>query len=166
MGKKEKQTTVNHIQNLNMEIDYNKLAEAIVEAEHKAIEESASEEKLCFWKKIWYIIINKKQTQRANTVQLMAGIISWTFNALSVLSFLGGVFGIVSLARPSVYGSQTVASIALTVAFSLVLLAFALMFRACANEISQEERKDYIVAIFSGLSGFAAVILAIVALFK
>ena len=60
--KKDIKQVINNIRELNLEIDYDKLAEAIVKAQNKSqeIDEEGELEALGLFKTIWYIIVNKK----------------------------------------------------------------------------------------------------------
>ena len=52
------------------------------------------------------------------------------------------------------------------VAFVVIVGMFSLIFRAAANEMAKEKDRDYVVAVFSGIVSFAALIIALVALLK
>ena len=84
MSKKETQQNIYHVNEQNLEIDYNKLAEAIVKANKKATEIPTPQIKENLLQMILHIICNKKQTQRAYTAYLMAAILSFALNAMSI----------------------------------------------------------------------------------
>lgn len=79
---------------INNEIDYDKLAEAIVKAQRKAeepIEEKVTNVKISpklFLKNIWYIIINKKSTNGELTIGVFSLITSFIFKFVSCIGFL------------------------------------------------------------------------------
>ena len=84
MSKKSRQTTVNNIQNLNLEIDYDRLADSIIKTEHRAKEAQVIKEKNSFKRKVWHIIINKKGPKKAYTAYLMANILSAILNMCAI----------------------------------------------------------------------------------
>lgn len=167
MGKKGKKATVNNIQNLNLEIDYDKLADAIIKAQNRANSEEQPKEKIGLWKTIWHIIINKKEPQKAYTAKLMAIILTDILNFLAFLFLLVLPLGI-SLIIYICNHNCTLSIAQIILIFFCVFLfwVIGLICRACANEMSQEHNRDYIVAAFSGIIGFAALIVAVVALLK
>ena len=67
MTKKRTQQNIYHIDEVNLEIDYDKLAEAIIRADKKAREFPIAHQKESFPRMAWHIIWNKKQTQWAYT---------------------------------------------------------------------------------------------------
>lgn len=167
MSKKGKKTTVNNIQNLNLEIDYDKLADAIIKAQNRANSEEQPKEKIGLWKTIWHIIINKKEPQKAYTAYLMGSILSFILNITAILSLLFLAFIIAFIVYLCVHNQMhLVLGVIFGILYSFAFFIIGLICRACANEMSQEHNRDYIVAAFSGIIGFAALIVAIVALLK
>ena len=67
MIKRKSRTIIYNDNSVHNEIDYEKLAKAIIEANRKKDDESSAEsdEKIGFWKGVWYIITNKKKTNGA-----------------------------------------------------------------------------------------------------
>ena len=51
-------------------------------------------------------------------------------------------------------------------AFAFLALVFSLVVRASANEMAAEKDRNYIIAVFSGVVSFAALVAALAALFK
>ena len=162
------------------DFDYDKLAKAI-SAESKSEKEDAycepqEQEKLTFcgfFKLIYYIIFNKKQSNGTMTSGLLSGLIALAFNGLAILGLIIFVCGIVAIAniiKNCVWTSELVANniatISLMVAFVVIVGMFSLIFRAAANEMAKEKDRDYVVAVFSGIVSFAALIVALVALLK
>lgn len=165
---------------VNNEIDYDKLTKAIVDANvQKNVEENnkfKSEERLTFcgfFKLLYYIIFNKKQSNGTMTSGLLSGLIALVFNGLAILGlivFVCGIFATANIIKSCVWKPElivnNVAAISLMVAFVLITGLFSLIFRAVANEMAKEKDRNYIVAIFSGIVSFAALIVALVALLK
>lgn len=119
------------------------------------------------------IIINKK----ASNGQLAAGLlgVSMTvlFNTLAVvavLAMIGGIIAIVKTALSFSWSSELIFSNVIVILFCLLLIVFmavlALYFRGVANEIAAEKDRNYIIAVFAGLTSFAALIVAFISLFK
>ena len=79
--KKDKPQVINNIGELNLEIDYDKLAEAIVKAQEKSAElnviESRPAEKTGFWRAIWLILCNK-ETKTGNRASGSSSMMSGT----------------------------------------------------------------------------------------
>ncbi len=159
--------------------DYDKLAEAIVKA-NKGNElpcsEAQEKEKLTLsfvFKLFWNIILNKNQSNGTTTSGLFGLLTSFVFNALAFISLLVLILGSISAgiiffnftwSLESFFGNVT--AILITVVAFIVIALFVLMFRAAANEIDKEKDRNYIVAVFSAIVSFAALIVASVALLK
>ncbi len=165
---------------VNNEIDYDKLTKAIVDANvQKNTEEdneSKSKERLTFFgffKLIYYIVFNKKQSNGTMTSGLLSGLIALAFNGLAILGliiFVCGIFAIANIIKSCVWQSELIANnvavISLTIAFVVIVGMFSLIFRAAANEMAKEKDRNYVVAVFSGIVSFAALVVALVALLK
>ena len=166
MTKKRTQQNIYHIDEVNFEIDYDKLAEAIIRADKKAREFPIAHQKESFPRMAWHIIWNKKQTQWAYTAYLMAAMLSIVLNIMAILSFLLFVGGLSylgkSLMSHMLSGIEILSILILLIVFAL----FSLIFRACANEMSQEKDRDYIVSAFSSIAGFAALVVAIISVVR
>ena len=107
------------------------------------------------------------------TSGLLSGLIALAFNGLALLGLIVFVCGIVAIAniiKSCVWTSKlianNIATISFMVAFIVIVGMFSLIFRAAANEMAKEKDRDYVVAVFSGIVSFAALIVALVALLK
>lgn len=170
---KNKPQVINNIQELNLEIDYDKLAEAIVKANNTEKEYNNSEEKLNFLKVIYYIVFNQKQTNGKMTSGLLSGLIALIFNIMAILGmgvFVCGIIAMINIIKSCTWSLNAIlyniAAIIAMIAFVLVIAMFSLLFRAAANEMEKEEDRDYIIAVFSGIVSFAALVVALVAILK
>ena len=149
-----------------LEIDYEKLADAIVKAQEKAKEISIVDEvpkKITLKQKIqilWAIITNKATTNGTLTSSFISMSMSTAFNILALLTVAFGVC--IWFAMPSV----NFMNIEIAGFFTVISLPIALIFRAIANELKKETDRNYIVALFSGLISLVALIIAIIALMK
>lgn len=76
---------------LNIEFDYDKLAAAIVKANRMAEKESdvpETVEKVCFLRKVWWIIRNKKDIN----YNVLSGLFTMPITALfNFIAFIGGL---------------------------------------------------------------------------
>ena len=165
--KKDKPQVINNIQELNLEIDYDKLADAIAKAQEKS--KSKPIKKICFWKSVWLIIRNKEPQNGMKTAYMLAEVMAGMFNIIAIIG--AALFAIIicfSILEldwgPGIlnYISQGISVGALLFAS----FAISLLFRGIANEIRAEKDRNYIISVFSGIVSFAALIVALVALFK
>ena len=167
--KKDKPQVINNIQELNLEIDYDKLADAIVKAQNVAKEESQPTEKIGFWKAVWQTIINKEAPNGKRTAMLLAEIMKTIFNFMAVLAILctiSTIFVSIKQFNWNVELLQSVIQALITVAFVVTALATSLIFRAISNEIGAEKDRSYITTLFFGFTSLASLIVALIALFK
>lgn len=152
--KKDKPQVINNIGEMNLEIDYDKLAEAIVKAQEKSTNDQMS------------------SPCTSTTFSIM---ISHSFRTLAIVAFPTAIlFGIwlsfiivnkllvVGIVKYIAYGVSLIVSVLV----SYVLGLFAALFWKSAKEIKVEKDKYYIISVFSGLVSFAALVVALVALLK
>ncbi len=163
-----------------VEIDYEKLAEAIVKA--NATSDSLSEkklqneDKLTLWDAfihILNIIFNKKETNGTMTLELLGTMINIVFNSVAILGvivLLCTSIVFVDTMKGFVWSVEMVVGnilgILCMIAIVFIIAVFSLIFRGAANEIKREKDRSYVVDVFSGVVSFAALIVAIVALLK
>ncbi len=167
--KKGKKTPiVNNYYHTNMEIDYDRLAEAIAKAQ-KVSKERTPQEKVGFWKAIGLIIINREPKAGQTASFMLASLLSWVFNALSIISVLLFVCLIGAMVT-ALNWSGDLAVIIIQAIVSILMLfltaAIALIFRGIANDIKAEKDRNYIATLFFGFTSLASLIVALVALFK
>ena len=153
--KKDKPQVINNIQELNLEIDYDKLAEAIVRAQNKNETTDKVESKY--------------------TTKTFASLISLFFRGVSIM--LLPIIVIIGLAikhaitEIMVWDNFSVIVVNILSMLSIASVAFVMgiysvVLWKSAKEIEIEKDKNYIVSVFSGIVSFAALIVALVALFK
>ena len=151
---KGRKRIVNNIEKLNCEIDYDKLAEAIVKAQEKSENEA-----------------NRKKKFTSGT---FAMIISLAFRGVAIfggLIALAPPIAIINMAKSFVWNEVNavvgnVFSIAFAVALFVILVLYSFLLWKSAKEIETEKDRNYIISVFSGIVSFAALIVALVALFK
>lgn len=147
--KNKKATTVANIDTVNIEIDYEKLGEAIAKAQQKGIEKySVSREMMKF------IIVPA----------------FWIFaGASGIISLCILVIFISSIGKVFNAGENWLAE-GMVWIFEFVLLLFSFVLTVLlvftAKEIDEEKDKHYIATVFSNTVSFVALIVALVALFQ
>jgi len=154
-NKPQKQQTAPIVGNVNVELDYEKLADAIVKAQKRAEEGE-----------------KQKKSNVANT-----------FAALNTVLFQGtALFGIVftiglliilvnSIISEFVWLGAgniflNIVKIIIALALAAILSFFSILLLRAAKEMEKEKDRQYIVAVFSAITSLAAVIVALVALLK
>lgn len=124
--------------------------------------------------RIWAVITNKQDTQGEFTKRTLILLMTYLLNVFSVLLFLFFAVGICT----AIYGGCTsswnsiglwfnnIVVIIFEVALSVIAFLLAIMLKGFANEVEREKDRDYIVAIFSGVVSFAALIISLIALIR
>ena len=152
--KKDKPQVVNNIQELNLEIDYDKLAEAIVKANSQLDAEANKSKKFTsgmFSISVFVIL---------RVIALLGWIVAFTLLIGSINTFIEMSWNDFSTISGNIF--QIIYSITITV----LLVLYPLMLWKSAKEIETEKDRKYIISVFSGIVSFAALIVALVALFK
>ena len=155
MGKKKnKSQIINHIQEVKLEIDYDKLAEAIVKAQEKSENEANKSKKFTsgMFSMLVFVVLR--------LIACLGWIIAFclllgSVNLITAMSWEG--FSVVA---------ENIFQIVYTVAIVALLVLYPLMLWKSAKEIETEKDRNYIISVFSGIVSFAALIVALVALFK
>lgn len=161
------------------EIDYEKLAKAIVKAQQE-VEEQKQIEKLQeennkvkistsqMCKLIWAVITNKAESNGTLTSSFIGSVLSSTFNLIAlfgVVVFGLGIFATVIIIKGFDWTINSMPSniimITFYVSFELVVAMIAFIFRCIANEIAKEKDRNYIINVFSAVVAFAAMIVAV-----
>lgn len=182
MFNKQPKNITNHYHNVfrsTTEIDYDKLARAIVKAQQEVEEEKQTEniqEKNCKVKLsasqmrnlIWAVITNKAETNGTLTSSFIGSVLSSTFNLIAlfgVVIFGLGIFATVIIIKDFDWTINSMPSnvimITLCLVFELVVAMIAFIFRCIANEIAKEKDRNYIINVFSAIVAFAAMIVAV-----
>ena len=130
--------------------------------------------KRSFWKNVWAVIANEKDTDGEYTKATLVSLMAGSLNALAIILFLLAIVGVCAIFHQTCIADWSTINLifsngvafVILILFCLVALIFALVLRGFANEIERETDKNYIVSVFSGLTGFVALIVALIALFK
>ena len=152
--KKDKKQIINNIQELNLEIDYDKLAEAMAKAQDISEDEE-----------------NKKRKFTSGSFATL------TMIAFYVFSILVGLLSVLMISVPIVSWNTlnwdgltnivtSIVAIAFCIVFAILLSLYTVLLWKSAKEIEREKDRNYIISVFSGIVSFAALIVALVALFK
>ena len=169
--KKDKPQVINNIQELNLEIDYDKLAEAIAKVQNQS-------STIDFYNKDDHEYVTKTLSGKIkrNYFSFSIGkLVSWLFYALGIgETYLTIIFfplvydyfyNLALSQNYSAFFSRTM-GISYVIALLIIsMLLFCVLFNI-AKEISKEKDRNYIISVFSGIVSFAALIVALVALFK
>lgn len=146
---KKTNKTVNKIDTVNIEIDYEKLAEAIVKAEKKASE---------------------TKSYTANTFAALSGLIfrgaAWIGMIFTWLFGIAGVAYLVMLDWKNVNVFTVVSSAFLIATILLLIFLLSILLLKSAKEIEGEKDRQFVVAVFSAIVSFTALVVALLALFK
>lgn len=169
---------------LNNEIDYKKLADAIVKAQQKAEEQKEFEKRLAeentpklsfcdTLKLIWLVICNKVESNGTMTSGFLGLVMTIFFNLLAFLGliiliagFIAGVMTFKNYELSLDMMPANIITVTVFICFEIFVLTISFVFRCIANEIGKEKDRNYIVAVFSGVVSFAALVVALVALLK
>ena len=155
MGKKrEKAQVINHIQNLNLESDYDKLAEAIVKAQESTTDTAK----------------NKKRY----TLGTFATPLIIAFYGLSILGWIFVVavpIGVYNSWNTFHWSNVTECISSITILLFMLgieatVALYSILLWKSAKEVEAETDRNYIISMFSGVVSFAALIVALVALVK
>ena len=122
-------------------------------------------QKIGFWKKTWFVITNKTDDATVSLSMTLSGLMALFFNIIALILLLIGL-AFLAMVFVGFFKSFDILSLVLNISFALLLPLLALIMRGIANEIGREKNKDYIMAAFSGIVSFVALIVALVALFK
>lgn len=171
------------------EIDYNKLADAIVRAqqrldaeksatvaqpEQKKAETDNKKEKYNGWKLFVGLLIGKlpkdKEMQSSSYLSMLSGFILKAFafvgRFFAILLFVGTIVKCVYSDWAGMQIVENVFDIILAIFFILFLLMFATITKSASKDLEKEQDKNYLASVFSGLVGLGALLVATVALFK
>jgi len=149
MAKKKNNTTVvNNIDSVNVEIDYDKLAEAFVKTQQKANEQySVSREMMKF------------------VITPVFWILTFVTGFISVAFFV-----VLFTSANDMLNDENwlVGAITLLIVFFIAFFSLSLTFflAATAKEIDKENDRNYISSMFSNVVAIVALIVALIALVK
>lgn len=161
---------------VSVEIDYDKLANAIVKANRMADKEELQPEqkgktKIKFFKGLWQLIKGDIDTEEQMTLGLFSLILSGFFFVIAIIGFIFSAYGAYSLIVQAmkfewIYGQfiNNIVFIVLT-ALSLIIIFLISIITLCASrEVEKSKDKNFIFNAFSGVVGLIALVVALIAL--
>lgn len=174
MAKKKQNTVVNNIDTVNVEIDYDKLAQAIVKANQEVnmVEiNSNTKEKAkisVVIKNIFNVVFKHKGSEGILLTGSLSLITRFIFLLMFAVSIILGISFIVLGFQ--MFDTKEMLKSFITFAF-LFLLGFTtimlgVIFKGASNDLETEKDKNYITSIFSAIVAFTALIVSFVDLFK
>lgn len=114
------------------------------------------------------IFSNKKDTEGIFTRGALSLLVSSTFYAVAIMGTLFTILALYCLysgiAERAIGEVNIFFKIVMPI-FSFVMLFYMFIIYKAAGEVEKEKDKNYIVALFSGVTSFAALIVAIASLF-
>ena len=152
--KKDKIQTITNIQNLNLEINYDKLAESIVKAQEKAKETAPK--------------------QKRYTLGTFATPLIVAFYSLSILGWIVVIslpIGVFKTWQSFGWNGfiecfSSVITLLFLLGIMVMVALYSILLWKSAKEVETETDRNYIISMFSGVVSFAALIVALVALVK
>ena len=150
MGKKKESRQVVNIQEMNLEIDYDKLAEALIKAQGKqATQYSVTREwmKTLIIPMLWGIAI-------------IAGLLGVIF------ACQGGKIFAEALQKSAEEGVTDACMGSAGFIMGLFFIMVAILAGASAKEVDKEKDKNFVVEVFSGIVSLVALIISFIALLK
>lgn len=149
--KKQNSKVINNIENLNLEIDYDKLAEAIVKAE------------------------TKQQEIFSPSREWMKYILSFVYWSIAITAGILAIIMIIYILQngPDISVDTSISKVLTSFFQSLVAFViaiycggFCIVSVFMAKEINGENDRNYVSAMFSNVVAIAALIIALVSLLK
>ena len=145
----------------------------IVQAGEIGSHQKSEKKKIGFWKAVWLIIRGKGSDNSSFATALLSGVLSIGFNILFGLGafvLVAAICAAIKLGIGMTWGYAYIFNNVITLAFMalicVLLFLISVMFRGAANDIKCEKDRNYIVALFSGIVSFAALIVSFIALLK
>ena len=139
--------------NVNVEIDYDKLATAIIQTQEqvKAHEEEKFTKGTFSFLTSWVLYI----IGGLGFLIALSALGYGFYYAINILQWIDGVH---------IFANIITCLFILTITFCVGILSF-MLFKS-GSEIQKSKDKNFVVSVFSALSGFIALVVALVALFK
>ena len=134
-------------------------------------------EEITFWQllqRIYLVFKDEADTHGNMTMGVFASLISISFRIVALAGLMIFFVGVISLIAFA-FGLDwnTVANVAkniyvlvLSSMLLFILFLYSVIMWGASNEMKNEQDKNYIVSVFSGIVSFAALIVALIALFR
>ena len=174
---KEKATEIveEEQKSVSLSVEGEQVLKEVVEEEINKMpsEKKSKKHKIKFWKTIGQIITGKYDPDEEENTFTMATLTSVIVNVLATVLFFGSlaVVGVSIIELSQTPWTKDVISINMAAAIMTIVvlvigLFLPLLLRVLALGIRKEKDKHYVLAMFSGMTGFVALIISLVALFK
>lgn len=162
---------------IELETDYDKLAEAIIKAQKKASDTKETEENTKGKKNLFVNILRILRGDKSKDGRLLAApfvfLIQCIFRMTTIIGVLllilfdvGFVKYLISSQWQGIVIFTNILLILFVILASAAVLLFMVLFWGAANDVEREKDYNYVVSVFSGLVSLAALIVAIIALHK
>ena len=171
-----RKTVVYNIKKVSNELDYDKLAEAIVKAQERANQsetETTEKQKTSLCRAIWRILKGETSKDGRFLSVPFAFLISTLYRLVASIGFIFLIFfdlkAVIALTKMTWAGWSIGINafiIIFMISVSIIALLYLLIFWGAANDIEHEKDKNYVISVFSGLVSVAALIVAIIALYR
>ena len=154
MGKRKKaqqtpkKTVIGNVEQINLEIDYDKLAESIVKVSKME---------------------DEKRSVSREWMKIVITPIFWLLAAISGLFAVGffvGIFRIIKTLKGNFSEWGQWITILLCFILFMLFVGICILTIATAREIEKENNKQYVATMFSNIVALVALIVALIALFK
>ncbi len=162
----------------SVEIDYDKLANAIVKANRLADKEELQPEpkektKVKIFKGLWRLIKGDIDTEEQMTLGLFSLILSFFFFTVAIIGFIFALFVMCSLIAEIVKMEWTCSQILSNIFFIIfttmiliIMFLISVIVFCAGREVEKSKDKSFIFNAFSGVVGLIALIVALIALNK
>lgn len=174
--KKSLNGLTSNINNITVDINYEKLADAIITAQQK-INKQPEElpkikgENIGIVNAISGILQNKKDTSDRMTMGFMAIPIMILFKVMSSLGFAivavgiyAGVMQAISMTWIGVSIAINIGVLLLISVLILIMFLYSVIMWGAANEMEKTEDKYFVAAVFSGMVSLIALVVSFIAL--
>jgi len=167
---------------VDIPVDYELLAKEILkqqelleQAQKKVQDEKEEyvEDKINIFQAIWLVLTNKSDTEGRFLSGSMASLLSLFFRLVGYGLFLIAILCLIAIVMAIVRESWNTVNQFFTNFYACLILLFFFVMSVLfgtiligsANEINREKDRNYIADVFSGIFGFVALIVALIALF-
>ena len=185
-NKKINKNTTNHYHNVlhpKVDLDYDKLAQAIVKAQQEVEEQKEKKhqdelvehttEKIKLFSVIKAVLTNKKDTEGRMLTGALTLVLSFVFRMIATIGWLFDLllFGlscwhfINDSWTPWTKVVSNIFLIILLIAITIFIFFLGLIMWGAANDIDRENDRNYVVAVFSGVVSLVTLIVTIVQIF-
>ena len=173
----------NNDKKINVEIDYDKLAKAIVKAQKKAEEQDEETETskkgnafVRFWKNVGCALTGKYQGEKPKYTNIVFGsLLMMSFVVIGVVGLLLSAFGLIFLIMYAVnsmvwVGAEAVIGnilqLIMYVAIIFIVFLLSVAMIGAGREAERIKDKNYIVGAFSAMVSLVALVISMVALLR